>query len=220
MRARGIIAALSVPLLMAGLILALDLPPKFGIVFSAPEWGYTLFSLGADIALVYLIIEFLLLHEERQRWKAVEGKAITLIQSHLFGVFAVVFNLLEPPIRMSSPKEQKMSRMRDLVADPIKLRNEMRLPSADLSSYFQRTARGFGDLQLRYSSRLDPRRISTLIDVENSLESISSFLGVAKMTPYLGAVEEDTRLAFRDLITALVKAVDDGFVEVPEYGMP
>jgi hypothetical protein len=87
---------------MAGLVLALDVPLKFGIAFSAPEWGYTLFSLGADIALVYLIIDFLLLHEERQRWKAVEGKAITLVQSRLYGIFLVVFNILTPPIPMSS----------------------------------------------------------------------------------------------------------------------
>jgi len=201
MRARLIIAILSVPLLLTGLILALDLPRKFA--FSGPEWGYTLFSLGADIALVYLIIDFLLLHEERQRWKAVEGKAIELIQSRLYGVFFLVFNLLVPPIRMSFSKEEKMSRMRELVADPIKLRNAMRPPSVDLSSYFQRMARGVGDLQHRYSSRLDPRLISILIDVENSLESISSFLEVAKMTPpIVSDIKEDTWLPFLDLITA------------------
>ena len=220
MRARLVIAVLSVPLLLIGLALALDAPPKFGIVFSAPEWGYTLFSLGADIALVYLIIEFLLLREERQRWKVVEGKAIELIESRLWGVFFLVFNLLTPPIPLSSSEKETMSRMRELIADPIKLRSGMVLPSVDLSSFFQREARGVGDIEHRYSSRLDPRLISILIDVENSLASIGTYLELAKMTPPAGVpvidFKDDTWPPLLDLITALVKAVDHGFVKIPQ----
>jgi hypothetical protein len=105
--------------------------------------------------------------------------------------------------------------MRELAADP-KLTNAMRPLGVDLSSYFQRAARGVGDVQHRYSARLDPRLIGILIDVENSLESISSLLEVAKITPPIGDLKENTWYAFLDLITALVKAVDDGFAEVPE----
>jgi hypothetical protein len=199
---------------MVGLVLALDLPPKFGIVFSAPDWGYTLFSLGADIALVYLIIDFLLLREERQRWKTVEGKAIELVQGQLQSIFVVVFTMVRPAIDISSSKEEKMSRMRELAVDPAKLRTAIRPLDFDLSSLFQRLSRGIGDLQLRYSSRLDPRLINILIDIENSLASISVSLYLAKFPP-IADVKEVTWPPFLQLIAALVKAVDGGFIELP-----
>lgn len=217
MRARLIIAILSVALLLTGLVLALDLPPKFGIVFSAPEWGYTLFSLGADIAIVYLIIEILLLREERQLWKVVESRAIGLVQAELKVVLLVVFNVLVPPIHMSSSKEEKMSRMRELAADFAKVRSATNPLSADLSSTFDQLARDAGDLQLRYSSRLDPRLISIMIDIETALASISATSSIVKILSEDDAKDEVCG-AFLVLIKALVKAVDDGFVEVPESG--
>ena len=217
MRARLIIAILSVALLLTGLVLALDLPPKFGIVFSAPEWGYTLFSLGADIAIVYLIIEILLLREERQLWKVVESRAIGLVQAELKVVLLVVFNVLVPPIHMSSSKEEKMSRMRELAADFAKVRSATNPLSADLSSTFDQFARDAGDLQLRYSSRLDPRLISIMIDIETALASISATSSIVKILSEDDAKDEVCG-AFLVLIKALVKAVDDGFVEVPESG--
>jgi hypothetical protein len=208
---------LSVALLLTGLVLALDLPPKFGIVFSAPEWGYTLFSLGADIAIVYLIIEILLLREERQLWKVVESRAIGLVQAELKVVLLVVFNVLVPPIHMSSSKEEKMSRMRELAADFAKVRSATNPLSADLSSTFDQLARDAGDLQLRYSSRLDPRLISIMIDIETALASISATSSIVKILSEDDAKDEVCG-AFLVLIKALVKAVDDGFVEVPESG--
>jgi len=217
LRARLIIAILSVALLLTGLVLALDLPPKFGIVFSAPEWGYTLFSLGADIAIVYLIIEILLLREERQLWKVVESRAIGLVQAELKVVLLVVFNVLVPPIHMSSSKEEKMSRMRELAADFAKVRSATNPLSADLSSTFDQLARDAGDLQLRYSSRLDPRLISIMIDIETALASISATSSIVKILSEDDAKDEVCG-AFLVLIKALVKAVDDGFVEVPESG--
>jgi hypothetical protein len=214
MRARVIIAGLSVPLLAIGLVLALDVPPKLGIVFSAPEWGYTLFSLGADIALVYLIIDFLLLREERQRWKSVEGKATELVKGQLQSILVVVFSMVKPVIDISSSKEEKMSRMREL-ADPAKLRSAMRPLDSGLSSLFQRLSRGIGDLQLRYSSRLDPTLINILIDIENSLASMSVSLALAKLPPITIDSAEAAWPPFLDLIAALVKAADGGFVELP-----
>lgn len=181
MRARHFIAILSGLLVLTGLVLALDLPPRLGIVFSAPEWGYTLFSLGADIAVVYLVVEFLLLREEGQRWKAVEGKAIERVRLQLWGVFHLVYSTLSPPIDLFSSKEDKMSRIREVAAHPDKL--SMRVPAFEASSYFKSLARGVGELQLRYSSRLDPRLIDIMIDVENSLETMSSFIYAAHEFP-------------------------------------
>ena len=221
MRARRVIAGMSVPLVVVGFVLALDLPAKFGIVFSAVEWGYTLFSVGADIALVYLIIDFLLLREERRRWKAVEDKAIERVQLQLFGVFFLVFSMITPRITLSSPYEEKMSRMRELVADPDKLRTAMVTLDYRFSSYLKRSARGIGDLQLRYSSRLDPRLIDTLIDVENSLESMDSFLSTAHEFPdIVGDVREATWQPLLGLLKALVKGVDSGFIELPGTPRP
>lgn len=200
-------------LVLAGLVLALDLPPKFGLVFSAPEWGYTLFSLGADIAIVYLIIDRLLLREESQLWKVVKDRAIGLVQAELKVVLLVVFNVLVPPIRMSSSKEEKMSRMRELATDLPKARNATNPLSADLSSAFDQLARDAGDLEHRYASRLDPRLIRILIDIEAALGSISATSSIVKVLSEEDAKDEVAG-AFMILIKALVEAVDGGFVEL------
>jgi hypothetical protein len=226
-RARAVIAVFSLPLVVLGILLALGLPGR--VVPSGPEWGYTLFSLGADIALVYLMVDFLLLREERERWKAVESKAIERVQSELRGVCFMVFEVLSPPIHFSTSNDEKMSRMRELLADPNKLKNTMRPPDSIMSSEFQRLSTRVGELQLRYSSRFDPRLIDILIDIENSLASISVSLDLAvreqvrkrfgkeEELPLIADVKKATWQDFLVLIGALVKAVDSRFFELPYF---
>jgi len=210
-RVRLLVALFTVPLMVFGIILTFDVQ---GPSFSAPDWGYTLFSLGADLAVVYLIIDFLLLREERQLWKVVEGKAIGLIQSELKVVLLVVFHLLLPPIDVDSSKEETMLRMKELAADLAKVRSAIVPFSADLSSVFDQLARDFGDLQLRYSPRLKPELVDIIIDIETALGSISATLPIVKILSE-DEVKDEVCGAFFILIRALVKAVDGGFVELP-----
>jgi hypothetical protein len=216
MKARVIIAVISIPLVILGVVLAFDLTKMFGIPISVPEWGYTLFSLGADIAVVYLLIEFLLLREERQRWSAVEGKAKERVQHELFEVFSLVFSMLTPPIDLSSSKEEKMSRMRELVAEPRKL-STMTIPELDSrlghSLQFDRTARRIGDLEIRYSSKLDPRLINILMEIEDCFDSLA-FLS---LDPTLNKTKWVPLL---NLIEALLKGVDSGLIELPYMPPP
>jgi hypothetical protein len=204
-----------VALLVLGILLALDLPAKFGVPFSATEWGYTFFSLGADVAVVYLIIDRLLLRDERERWKAVEGKAIELVRDELSTVLSYVQGLLLPRMDERDPREMRLSRMKEVAEQQfMDLKKSVSPEIAELASLLREESGRLGDLQVRYSSRLKPELIDLMIDVETSLESIGSDLSFAKEYSKNDAMRDVALLRLQQLIKRLVNAVDDGTISM------
>jgi len=53
------------------------------ITLADTNFGYTLVGLGGGTLLTYLVVEVLLLREDRKNWKEVEGKVRDVIRSEL-----------------------------------------------------------------------------------------------------------------------------------------
>jgi hypothetical protein len=183
--------------------------------------GYTLISLGADAVIVYLIIHFLLLRDERKRWNIVEGKALALIGIEMTAVVSLVEDFLLPNIPVTESTEVRLARMKEIVA-PGDLMDFERFVSpkiTECASLFHEQSRRLGDLQLRYSSRLKPELIRLLIDVEESLESVYGGLSLVREDPKNSNLKAIALLGFYGLIQRLVTAIDDGMImmfRIPE----
>jgi hypothetical protein len=71
-RFRNLILALSVILVLAGLLLVVSgITAWISPFYLVSDQGFVLVSMGADIALAYLVIDQLLLREERETWQSV-----------------------------------------------------------------------------------------------------------------------------------------------------
>jgi hypothetical protein len=200
MRARPVIAVLSSVFLIAGASIALDLPFKIGLAsFSMSnwaDWGYTFFSLGADIAVVYLMIDLLLLRDERKRWETVQDRVMNLLNAELIGIFDdLAFATVGPLLAISTqenPAQEQMEasrrewhrKMRLLAEDSETLKRQV---DPDLNRWhvfkfidhyggqFSWRAKNLADFQLRYSSRfLEPGLFAFIIDAEQLLKSLGS----------------------------------------------
>ena len=164
--------------------------------------------------MVSLIVDRLLLRDERERWKVVEEKAITLVQTELSSVVSLVEDFLVPPMPVTDPRETRLSRMKEIVGSDHLIDFERFVSSriTDCAPVFREKSRRLGSLQLRYSSRLSPELIGLMIDIEESLESISNFCQ--------GGFSTSIALSFfRELIECLVKAIDDQMItmlQLPE----
>jgi len=231
-KARYAILFLSILLLIIGSILAVDLPLMIGLTsFPTSDLGYLAISLGADVGLVYLVIDVLLLRDERQRWKGVKYKVMDLLDGQLQGILVEVMNFsgvmtssaVTIPFGASDQEQTDiyrrawLARMRILSEDLGKLQNEIGAIGADaLVAYrtaFSRRARALSDLQLRYSwTLLEPGLVAKMLDIELLLNKLNTPLSASVKASVFG------RLALRDtqsLLRVLLNAIDDGIVSMP-----
>lgn len=245
MRARYIIAAFAIPLVVVGIILVADLPAKVGLGFSAPDWGYTLFSLGADIVIVYLVIDLLVLREERESWKAVESKVMQLIESHLEVLLVEISSLCgayEPSTSgdkeianksVEGGSQQMLARIRRL-AD-AKNRDELRkevdehlfrtlsepqsIAPGSVIAFLSDSPRRLGNLLLRYPQKLlEPELVELMLKLETELEELNWYVrGAMRRDSFAKASEWMVVIVLQRLLGILVKAVDDKVISLPEY---
>lgn len=229
--ARYAILFLSTLLLIGGSVLAEDLPLKTGLIsFPTYDLGYLVLSLGADVGLVYLVIDVLLLRDERQRWKDVQFKVMDLLDEQLQGILIEVMNFsgamnvgVTIPFGANQQEETDiyrrawLARMRILSEDLNALKYEIgAIQAGALAAYgtaFSRRARTLGDLQLRYSWKFfEPGLVTKMLDIERLLNKLNTALFVS------GKASVFTGLAVRDaqsLLRILINAIDDGIVSMP-----
>jgi len=207
------------------------------------EWGFTLISIGVDIAVTYLIIDQLLLSDERRTWKVVEEQAHELIASELsrvflcLGVVTGIINSLAPGEHREKELLEEMRKLAEPANISVLQNNLARLklfqavlPAAVpevINSLTREYAERLGELQLRYSSRfLDPKLVRLMADVENHLRHlgiiISELRSVLTLSEELDTSAYEATIAKDDiqpLLKAFVDAVDDGVYELPPYSM-
>lgn len=231
MRAQYIIAIFSVPIVLVGIILGADLPLSMNwINFSTAGWGQTLFSLGADIVMVYLVIELLLLRDERRRWVAVEDRVNSLIGSELSGIVVDIWNVsgVYPVVTVLPDDSSKqaeafqqaaLAKMRRLTNDISALKHEAEeqnlLFKGAYGELFAHRAEKLGHLQLRYSFKfLEPKLMGVMIEVERLLKELDSDVRIyLKGGVFSEIYKEQGFLHLQDLLRILLGAIDDGMVK-------
>jgi len=207
-----------------GIILVADLPHMLGSSFSMREAGYTAFSLGAEIILFTLIIDQLLLRGERKQWEKVQDTVIDLIKTELTKTFFDVADLLgliadlRKDTRLDTQFAAKMKRLAEDRSELGKIVDPMlaRADGVSAFSLLSGRAKKLGDLQDRYSFRfLKPELLKTMIDLERTLETVSSDASIASK---VGMFDQIYRNLFfyhlRELLELLVQAVDKGWIEM------
>jgi len=226
MRARHVIAVLAGFLFIIGLLLALDLPYTiWRLDFHAVDWGHTLLSLGADVFLVYIVVEVLLLRDERRYWNSVQGKVKDLIDGEFLLLFTDLALLFPRMLRFLSssenPGEEILTEMRNLMGNRSELEKAVDpdLFKGGYSQVFSDRGRSLGNLQLRYSFRfLEPELVSVMIDLENVFKDLSSSVSAVANNPFH---ERDLRsfvfFNMEQLLRVLVQAVDAGVVKKPSF---
>ena len=230
-RARYAILFLSTLLLTGGSVLAVDLPLKTGLIpFPTYDFGYLILSLGADVGLVYLVIDVLLLREERQRWKDVQYKVMGLLDEQLQGILVEVMNFsgamnvgVTIPFGTSELEERDiyrrewLARMRILSTNLNQLQNEVNsIQAPALAAYgtaFSRRAKTLGDLQLRYSWKFfEPGLMGKMLDIERLLNKLNTTLSMSgRATVFAGFTLRDAQ----SLLRILIQAIDDGIIDMP-----
>jgi len=222
MRARHVIAVLAGFLVVIGLLLALDLPYTiWHLDFHAVEWGHTLLSLGADVFLVYIVVEVLLLRDERRYWNSVQNKVKDLIEGEFLLLFTDLTLLFPRMVRFllssDNPGEEILTEMRSLMGNRSELEKAVDpdLFQGRYSRVFSDRGRSLGNLQLRYSYRfLEPKLVNVMIDLENSLKDLGSSVSAVVNNPFR---ERDLKsfvfFNLEQLLRVLVQAVDDGVVK-------
>ena len=196
----------------------------------AAEWGFTSISIGVDIAVTYLIIDRLLLSDERKSWKVVEEQAKELIADQLKVIFlylCIATGIINSLADDHKEKEH-LADMR-ILADPanisiletrlakLKIFTGIVVPKV-IESLTGEFVKRLGELQLRYSSRfLDPKLVRLMADVENHLRhlgitisNLRTFLMFSKVTDTSFFDTSISKEDIQPLLKAFVDAVDQG----------
>jgi hypothetical protein len=238
LRARVAVVLLSAFLLFLGFALVV-LPSWNGLSLS--DWGYTMFSLGADIALVYLLIDVLVLRNERETWRAVETETMMLIRADLLGLLLHVAALVGAirPRDPDSTAESMLAEMRLLSHEEN--RDELRkrmdewlfgaLPedsdrdptfAMSVASTITDYPRRLGNLPLRCPRKfLDPALVALMIELENDLEELNKDIliaGKVGLNRFAQIYRTVAVSVMRRLLETLVNGVDKGMVPLPPFG--
>lgn len=237
MRAKWIIAFLSAGLVAMGLILIVGYSIGwFGIFLMVSEWGFTLVSLGGGVAVTYLVVDQLLLREDRETWDAVKEQALQLIQGELVTVFidlAVISGAIisvHTTYGKKAGTKQILEEMKKLSeANSISILqksvSELQLFQETIpaiaTSLFEAATR-LGDLELRFSTKfLPPKLVILMNDVEKELLQFKrDVLGSREMKRRIifsaSTFEFQITRQLQRLITLILDAVNVGTVQAPE----
>ncbi len=241
MRALWIIACIVIAIAIAGLLVTGDVTGPLG-GFRNQNLGYMFLAWAGDIFLVYMVIDILLLKDERQRWKIVKDRAAQLVNRELTGILADV-NLVTKaslvvvtlPADVTENEERTavgkatLQRMKELSTDLDLLKKTVDplLLKGSYGALFSERAKGLGDLQLKYWSKfLEPEQMALIIDLQSQLESLDTHVSITvKYTGWAQQSELSKSTAklyeeyvYRDLQTLLKimsENIDKGMIEMP-----
>jgi hypothetical protein len=200
------------------------------------DWGFVFVSIGADIIVTYLVIDQLLLHEERNAWKAVEDKVNQMIQTELETVF-IHLGLITGAIGSLSPGQNQQDELFDemkKLAEPSNLATlESNLVHMglfkqpdDLSvvNALSISARRLGELQLRFSVKfLDPELMHFIIDLENYLLNIDKQITLGRaiinwgVTSTPSVFERGVARTLQSLIKLFGQGIDNDLFKLPSF---
>jgi len=241
MNARWAIVTIVLVMILFGLAITGDIVgPICG--FRNQDLGYMILAWSGDIFFVYLVIDLLLLREERLRWRDVKDKVLELVKSELTGILTEV-NLVTHAAfaatwvqegattdeMKASFKKAVLQRMKDLSQDNERLKAEadMSLLKGAYGTLFSDRAKRLGDLQLRYWSKfLEPEQMALIIDLQGCLESLHTHVLIASKYVQLSQQSESvdwTAEMYKDrvykdlqsLLRMLSESVDKGMIEIP-----
>ena len=210
-------------------------------IFPDQNLGYTFLEWAGDVILVYLIIDILLLRDDRRRWNDVKDRVLDLVRGELTGILIDVNSVTGAGIapitlpRNASEEEEKtaynkaiLKEMKELSTDLDLLKKEVdpHLLRGDFGTLFSDRAKSLGDLQLKYWSKfLEPRQMALIIDLQRLLESLDTHISITKKYKQWGKKSELSkwtgetfeRLVYNDLanlLTVLSQNIDMGMIEM------
>ena len=154
------------------------------------DWSLTILGVSSELILVYLIIDRLLLEEERKKWKSIADKVKGLISVELYGVFIDFSNLVRSThaiALMIDPEwseeetrrkfgEEKLSRVRSFleISNNQELRDSIEpgLLRGNCGKLFSDRVTNLNELESKYSKYLSPQELGALIDLQKHLKRL------------------------------------------------
>ena len=232
LQARELIGLLSVVLILVGISL---LQLNAG-------WGFQFVGWGGGILLTYLVVDVLLLRQDRANWSRVGDQVRADIRSELQGVRIDVTLLsgaqdivVSLPANASPQEESRlfaaaqMAEARHLAHDLGALREKLSPSIQQAGALFRSRADHLASFQGRYWSRLlEPALMGYLIDLEGKLRFVDTSLSIHLKYATAPAPTDETLQPLREylirssrealvesmqqLLRLVLEGVEEGFV--------
>jgi hypothetical protein len=187
---------------------------------SAADWGWLLVSWAGDVAIVYLVVEYV----DQRAWKKVEVKVMDLIRRELSGITTDIANVSGVyPIATFLPmnateedergayKKAALEKMKKFAEDISSIKEEVQrqglLSAGGYGPVLSHRAERLADFQLRYSRFLDVKLVLLMIDLEEHLKALDSDVAIVQKRVLFSDLYED--YAYTEL-QALLKIIVEG----------
>jgi hypothetical protein len=219
----AILCVLMLVIGMCGIVLSADLTKPWD-GFSAADWGWLFVSWAGDVAIVYLVVEFI---DERE-WRKVKVKVMEQIRRGLTGItldiamvsgVTPVATFLPPDGTKEDEREAirkaELEKMKRFAGDINRIRTEVKrqgfLFAGGYGPLFSHRAEMLAAFQLRYSKFLDAKLIVLMMDLEDHLKMLQSDVTIVQKGSLLAsAYEEDGYRVLQALLKRIVEAVENG----------
>jgi hypothetical protein len=210
-----------------GIALTADFTKPWGGL-SAADWGWMLVSWAGDVAIVYLVVEYV----DQRAWKKVQVKVMDLIRRELSGIMSDIANISGVyPIGTILPmdgteKEEReayrkaaLEKMKKFAGDVSSIKGEVQqrgfLFTGGYGPVLSHRAERLADFQLRYSRFLDVKLALLMMDLEEHLKALDSDVAIVqKRVLFSGLYEEEAYRELQTLLKIIVEAVESKQVEL------
>jgi hypothetical protein len=210
-----------------GIALAADFTKPWGGL-SAADWGWVFVSWAGDVAIVYLVVEYV----DQRAWKKVEVKVRDLIRRELSGIATDIANVsgVYPiatflPIDGTKEDEREayrkaaLEKMKKFAADVSSIKEEVQrqgfLFAGGYGPVLSHRAERLADFQIRYSRFLDVKLVLLMMDLEEHLKALDSDVAIVqKHVLFSSLYEQQAYRALQALLKIIVEAVESKQVEL------
>jgi hypothetical protein len=210
-----------------GIALTADFGKPWGGL-SAADWGWVFVSWAGDVAIVYLIVEYI----DERGWKKVEAKVMQLIRRELTGIVIDIANASgASPVATFMPtdgteeeerqalRKAELENMKRFAGDINNVRTEAQrqgvLFAGGYGPLFSHRADRLADFHLRYSRFLDPKLVGLMMDLEDHLEALDSDVAIVQKPVLLASTyREQAYRELQALLKRIVEAVESGEIEM------
>jgi hypothetical protein len=212
---------------ICGIILTADFTKPWGGL-SAADWGLLFVSWAGDVAIVYLVVEYI----DEIAWKKVEIKVMELIRRELMGIAAdiAIVSGVSPvatilPLDGTEEDEQDayrratLDRMKQFSADVAQIRTAVQsqgfLFVGGYGPLFSHRAQRLADFQIRYSRFLDAKLVMLMMDLEGHLKSLDSDVAIVQKKVLLASFyQDDAYHQLQALLKRIVIAAENNEIEI------
>ncbi len=228
-----------IPILILGVALLVAGGLALGV---SSELGFTIIGWGGEVILVYVVIDVLLLQQDRANWKVVEVKAKEGIDTELRGIFAdvLLFSGAEDIVVTFPPDATPAEEERFIVGEQLKEAHRLAanfgalkeggLPNIkNVTDLFDSRADNLASFQNRYWSRLlEPHLMAYLIELEAKLRRVQTSLDILrkyegfpppkdelglKMRQFeISSTQEALYQDFQGLLAFVLEGIDSGII--------